>query len=93
MQLADILTKDEGGAADLWRSAVRCGEHTLANEDDVLMRRAEEKERRQDEQMKKRMTKRKGSEKAEAEAEADWLTACESLGLCVCADGEIMFCA
>ena len=48
MNVADVLTKDEGSASDLWRSCVRSGLLTLASESETLMRRSEEKERRQD---------------------------------------------
>ena len=48
MNVADVLTKDEGSSSDLWRSCLRSGLLTLASESEILMRRSEEKERRQD---------------------------------------------
>ena len=48
MNVSAVLTKDEGGAADLWRAMCRSSECTLASEDELLMKKQEEKERRQD---------------------------------------------
>ena len=48
MNLADIYTKDKGTACDLWRVTVRSGKHTAADEDETLMRHAEERERQKD---------------------------------------------
>jgi hypothetical protein len=47
LNMADILTKDEGACCDLYRSVLRSGEYSIAQEDQVLLRRAGEKERRQ----------------------------------------------
>ena len=70
MYVADVLAKDKRSSSDLWRSSVRRGLITLASENEVLIRRAEEKGRRQDlalrghkqEQEKKNNT-RAGNEK------------------------------
>ena len=48
MNVADISTKDEGKACDLWRATMRSGKYTIADEDETLMRRAEERERKKD---------------------------------------------
>lgn len=58
-KIADVLTKDEGAASDLWRSTVRASATTLASEDLVPMRREGAKERRQDAALKRPSKNRK----------------------------------
>jgi len=45
--LADGLTKDTGGSADLLRSVLRSGFYQISPENTVLDRKAQEKEHRQ----------------------------------------------
>jgi len=47
LNVADVLTKDVGSAADLFRSCVRSSSYTLASEEEMLQQRASERERRQ----------------------------------------------
>ena len=47
MNPADVLTKDAGNGADLFRSLVKTQKYTMANEDEVMSQRLAEKEERQ----------------------------------------------
>ena len=55
MNPSDILTKDSGPAADLFRSMVRSGCCTLALEEETMMQRDAEKQRRQREAQERQL--------------------------------------